>query len=283
MTFSGALAGSGSLTTKDSRAHLYGTVVLSGTAANRYTGTTTVTDGKLVLGKPAGVTAIPGGLVIGDGVGGPATTVVSLAAANQIADTAPITLNADGVLKLNNFSEKVGPVTGTGKLVTADPPTLTVAFDDLSATFEGEISGPGTVVKEGTGTWVLTGANTYEGGTVVEGGTLIVDGSLTGPVTVGAGATLGGTGTTGPVTLGPGAASTPAARPPASRRSSTSFSAPDRPSASSSTAPTREPVTISSTSPARSASTTLRWTPRSASAPRPASASSSSRTTAPTR
>src|SRR5262249_53016657 len=150
-----------------------------------------------------------GKLVIGDGVGGAKADVVSLAAPNQIADAVPITINSSGLLKLNNFSEKYGPLTGTGKVVTADPPTMTVAFDDLTATFEGEISGPGIVVKDGTGTWVLTGANTYEGGTVVAGGTLLVDGSLTGPVTVDAGATLGGTGTTGPVTLGAGAAINP--------------------------------------------------------------------------
>jgi autotransporter-associated beta strand protein len=221
ITFSGALAGSGSLTTKDSRSHLFGMLVFSGTAANSYTGTTTVTDGKLVLSKPAGVTAIPGRLIIGvvsgDGVRF-ANAVVSLAAPNQIAATAPVTVNADGLLKLNNFSQKLGPVTGRGDIITADPPTLTVVFDDVSATFEGEISGPGTVVKDGTGTWVLSGANTYEGGTVVEGGTLLVDGSLTGPVTVDAGAMLGGAGSTGPVTLSPGAAVSPGGPAPGIQR-----------------------------------------------------------------
>jgi autotransporter-associated beta strand protein len=209
ITFSGALAGSGSLTTKDSRSHFYGTIVLAGTAGNTYSGTTTVTSGKLVLKKPSGVNAIAANLVIGDGVGGTGADVVSLGAPNQIADTTPITINSSGLLKLNNFSDKYGPVTGAGKIVTADPPTMTVAFDDLSATFEGEISGPGIVVKDGTGTWILTGDNTYEGGTIIAGGTLLVDGSIVSPVTVEAGATLGGTGTTGPVTLGPGAAVSP--------------------------------------------------------------------------
>ena len=96
-------------------------------------------------------------------------------------------MNANGLLKMNRFSDKYGPLTGPGKVTTGDPPTMTVAFDDLTATFEGEIDGPGTVVKEGTGTWVLSGANAYEGGTAVEGGTLVVDGSVVGTVTVGAG------------------------------------------------------------------------------------------------
>jgi autotransporter-associated beta strand protein len=184
-------------------------VVFSGTAANLYTGKTTVRDGTLVLQKPAGVNAIAGNLDIGDGVGGAATALVSLAAPDQIAATASVTINADGVLKLNNFSQKLGPVTGTGKVKTADPPTLTVAFYDISATFEGEIDGPGAVIKDGTGTWILSGVNTYEGGTIVEGGTLLVDGSIIGPVMVSAGATFGGSGTNGSVTLEPGASLDP--------------------------------------------------------------------------
>src|SRR5262249_54816464 len=115
----------------------------------------------------------------------------------------------DGLLKQNNFSQTTGAINDRGKVTQGDPPTLTVVFDDLTATFEGEIDGPGTVVKDGTGTWILTGANTYEGGTIVAGGTLLVDGSIIGPVTVEAGATLGGSGTTGPVTLAPGAAVSP--------------------------------------------------------------------------
>jgi autotransporter-associated beta strand protein len=94
---------------------------------------------------------------------------------------------------------------------------MTVAFDDVSATFEGEISGPGIVVKDGTGTWILSGANTYEGGTFVEGGTLLVNGSV-GAVTVNAGGTLGGAGTTGPVTLSPGAALDPGGPAPGIQR-----------------------------------------------------------------
>jgi autotransporter-associated beta strand protein len=202
--FSGPLSGPGGLTMDGSLP-----VILSGTAANTSTGTTTVKSGTLVLRKTAGVNAISGPLVIGDGVGGPATAVVSLAAANQIADTVPVTIRSDGVLKMNNFSDKFGAVTGTGKVMTGDPPTMTVAFDDITATFEGEIEGPGTVVKEGTGTWILSGTNTYEGGTIVADGTLLVDGSIVGPVTVEAGATLGGMGSTGEVTLRPGAAFSP--------------------------------------------------------------------------
>lgn len=52
------------------------------------------------------------------------------------------------------------------------------------------------VTKAGTGTWTLSGNNTYTGPTTVSGGTLLVNGSVTAAstVTVAAAGTLGGTG-----------------------------------------------------------------------------------------
>src|SRR5262249_60659851 len=52
----------------------------------------------------------------------------------------------------------------------------------------------------------------------VRGGALLVNGSLPGPVTVEAGATLGGTGSTGPVTLGAGAVVSPGGAAPGVQR-----------------------------------------------------------------
>lgn len=53
------------------------------------------------------------------------------------------------------------------------------------------------LVKSGTGTLTLTGANTYTGGTSVQGGRLLVDGSILGGVDVVSGGTLGGKGSVG--------------------------------------------------------------------------------------
>jgi fibronectin-binding autotransporter adhesin len=210
LRFSGRLSGAGGLTTKGSGL----TVVLSGTAANTYSGPTTVGGGTLVLNKAPGVTAIAGPLIIGDGVGGAKSDVVSLGAANQIADDAPVKLLFTGLLKLNNFDEALGSVEDDGYIEYGDPPTLTVGFNNLSTTFAGVINGLGELIKVGSGAWTLTGNNTFSGTTTVNGGALIVNGSLPGPVTVNAGATLGGTGATGPVTLAAGAVVSPGGAAP---------------------------------------------------------------------
>jgi len=60
------------------------------------------------------------------------------------------------------------------------------------------------VIKEGDGTWILSGTNTYTGATTMNGGTLRVNGSIgTGTMTVNGG-TLGGSGVIhGPITVFP--------------------------------------------------------------------------------
>lgn len=200
--FTGAISGAGRLTVVGG-----GITTFAGTAANSYSGITTVEEGILVLRKPDHINAIAGPLVVGRLEGAPA--VVSLGAPNQIADDASVTLTVSGLLEMNNFDDLVGSIDGDGQVQTGDPPTLSVGFNDRSTTFGGVIRGPGTVVKVGAGAWTLTGNNAYTGGTVLNGGTLLVNGSV-GAVTINAGATLGGTGATGPVTLAEGAAISPA-------------------------------------------------------------------------
>src|SRR5262249_35829097 len=149
--FSGPLSGPGGLTVKGG--DVQATVVLTGTAANTYTGTTTVAGGTLVLKKPAGVNAIAGPLVIGDGEGGEKSDVVELRESNQIADGAPITILWTGMLKRNNFEEGLGSIEADdGWIEGGDPPTLTVGFNNRSTTYGGVINGPGDLVKVGTGT-----------------------------------------------------------------------------------------------------------------------------------
>lgn len=67
-------------------------------------------------------------------------------------------------------------------------------------TWGNDISGHGGLTKEGAGTLVLTGENTYIGPTRINQGALMVNGSLSSAVTVLSGGILGGSGTVGTLT-----------------------------------------------------------------------------------
>jgi autotransporter-associated beta strand protein len=80
----------------------------------------------------------------------------------------------------------IGSVEGTGILRLGER-NLTVGSNNLSTTFSGTVRGTATnhvsLTKVGTGTLILTNANTYKGGTAISAGQLVVnnmDGSGTG-------------------------------------------------------------------------------------------------------
>ncbi len=90
-------------------------------------------------------------------------------------------------------STSIGEVTGgTGAVMSGT--AWTIGARNTDATFDGTITG-NSVNKVGTGSWRLTGANTYSGATTVTAGTLLIDGSTTGSnITVQNGGTLAGAG-----------------------------------------------------------------------------------------
>jgi autotransporter-associated beta strand protein len=105
----------------------------------------------------------------------------------------------------------VGSLEGDGIVAMSNFP-LIVGLNNLSTIFAGTMIdinqfGGGTLIKTGTGTLILTGANRYAGGTIIKKGKLEVSnrhgsGTGTGPVHVNRGS-LGGRGTiAGNVTIG---------------------------------------------------------------------------------
>jgi len=119
--------------------------------------------------------------------------------------TARVELFGNGTLDIgfhNAPGTTIGSIEGTG-LVSLGLGNLTVGSNNLSTVFSGVIqsgfSGTGgSLTKIGTGTLVLSGANTYTGNTTISGGVLQVNGSIASPNTfVNRGGTLRGTGTVG--------------------------------------------------------------------------------------
>jgi outer membrane autotransporter protein len=140
---------------------------------------------------------------------------------SSTAGMAQLVNNAVGVV---DFSDSTGP-TGTGELTAGSlagagsyflgANALTVGGNNPSTEVSGVISdcGPtgteclnsgstgGSLVKTGTGSFILSGANTYTGPTTVNQGTLVVNGSIVSPTTVNNGGTLMGTGQLGATTI----------------------------------------------------------------------------------
>ncbi|HET6523561.1 autotransporter-associated beta strand repeat-containing protein [Sphingopyxis sp.] len=217
LALSGAISGAGALT-KDGA----GSLIL--TNANSYAGGTTISAGTLQLGN-GGTSGAIAGDVANDGVLAFnrsdsltfAGAITGSGAVNQLGSGTTI-LTADsgytggttigaGVLQLGNGGASGGIA---GDVVN----NAALVFNRSNAlTFAGLISGAGTLTQAGSGTTILTGANSYAGTTTVSSGTLLVNGdqsAASGATTVASGATLGGTGTIGgDVTLAGGATLAP--------------------------------------------------------------------------
>jgi autotransporter-associated beta strand protein len=184
-----------------------GTLQLGGVST--YTGNTSINNGTVRL--TTGDNRLPTGTVVSLGqaasdnlgtldLNGQNQTIAGLqstAGTNASVNTNVVTSVAAATLTIDNSSD--------------------FTYSAGTAENSGIISGAISLVKEGSGTQTLTGANTYAGTTSVNEGILIINGNqsaATGNVTVAAPATLGGTGTIGgdttiSGTLNAGTAGTP--------------------------------------------------------------------------
>lgn len=111
----------------------------------------------------------------------------------SIASTNNLTVNSGGTLLLGS-NQTLASLQGDG---TVELGSFTLSTGSTNSTFAGQINGDGGLVKQGGGTLILSGNNTYSSPTMINEGTLVVNGSLAGDVTVAQGATLGGSGTIG--------------------------------------------------------------------------------------
>ncbi|WP_211325472.1 beta strand repeat-containing protein [Roseimicrobium gellanilyticum] len=196
-----------------------GSMVISGTQSNLFTGAVFVDAGRLDLRKDVGVNAITGSaLNIAAGA-----TVRQLAS-NQIIDAATLEVNGTYNLDYGNASETVAGISGTeanAQILLGPGSTLTTTTGAGVVTYAGHIYGTGAstgatttggVVKGGAGAWQLTGSSEFSGNLVVNAGELSMAGTLKGNTTyVKTGATLSGTGTMANVLLEGGSTLKPGA------------------------------------------------------------------------
>jgi autotransporter-associated beta strand protein len=91
----------------------------------------------------------------------------------------------------------IGGVQGAGNVAINPGTTLRLGGNNQSRNFQGQFTGGpgGTLRKEGTGSYILNGANTHGATVVREGSLMLATGAtLTGAVTVQTNATFGGAG-----------------------------------------------------------------------------------------
>jgi autotransporter-associated beta strand protein len=218
-TFSGVLANSYSLGNFQKTGS--GTQTLSGATPNTYTGTTTVDNGTLVLGKSAGIAAIVGPVQMGSGPAGKqpnlrmtangqfgpnvVMTFVNPVGSNPRFDLQGTTQTLAGIVDSTGAGVVQNERLGGGGTAAAGTLTLngtgTYSFngilrdeDDGGAVFKLSL------VKNGSGTQTLSGGTRYTGGTTISAGTLVANETIaaavsatgSGPVTVNGTGTLAG-------------------------------------------------------------------------------------------
>jgi autotransporter-associated beta strand protein len=125
--------------------------------------------------------------------------------ADFLPATSPISFTAAGTtLDLNGVTQTVGSISGVaGSSILLNGGNLTAGADNASSSYDGTVSGAGTLHKAGSGNWTLNGTNTIGGDVTIDFGALIVNGTLSGAtVTVNPTGALGGSGTVNaPVTV----------------------------------------------------------------------------------
>ncbi|MGC4130117.1 MAG: autotransporter domain-containing protein [Bergeyella sp.] len=100
-------------------------------------------------------------------------TTLYLQDGGSLLSTGAVSIDATGALDISGITDDsttIGTLSGSGSVVLGDKTLITGTSSD--STFSGVISGDGGLTKQGSGTFTLSGANTYTGDTTVSAGTL---------------------------------------------------------------------------------------------------------------
>ena len=218
-TFTNLIVGAGSLALQNSN-----TVTI--TSANPYTGGTTINPGILRISNPGALgsgaitvaNGAPAVLQLTNGItltntlvlaskptsSGVVPNVENISGSNTMAG--PILLTANGSIGWVFFAPDghlliSGSVLPLSPSQTSQTTTRTLwlrgdAMGEWSGIVRDTVSSTINLAlrKDGLGTWILSGANTYTGPTVVSNGTLLVNGVISGGSVTVNGGTLGGNG-----------------------------------------------------------------------------------------
>jgi fibronectin-binding autotransporter adhesin len=199
VTYDGIVSGTGTLTQTGP-----GTLTLTGDST--YTGDTLISAGTLQLGD-AGTTGSVAGDIIDNGA------LVfdrsdTLTYSGVVSGAGTLTQAGAGTLMLTGDNTYTGNTTvsagtlqlgnggTTGSIVGNVLVNGTLALDHSdNLTYDGALSGNGTLLKLGANQLTITGnSSSFTGNTTVSAGTVFLDGTLGGNALVQSGATLGGNG-----------------------------------------------------------------------------------------